>query len=377
MSSYWLEDPHPELALMSQPIAGRVDVAVVGGGVTGCACAHVLAGAGLRVRLHEAREIASGASGRNGGFALWGGALPYDTARERLGSERARELWRLTERYVDRMAELAGDAFRRTGSLRLAADRDELTLLEAEFETLREDGFDVELRDDLPEPLAGRYHGAIFHPPDGSLQPARWVRRLAARAAEYGADLREHDRVEALDALEAEQVVVATDGYTQGLLAELDAVVTPTRGQVVVTEPLDRRLFPCPHYARHGYDYWQQTPDNRLVAGGSRDKTLDEEQTAEESTTEIIQRHLESLVQELTGAAPRTTHRWAGIFGMTEDHLPLVGPVPGREGVWVACGYSGHGNVMGLMCGELVAHAILGRTEPMLELFEPARLLGG
>ena len=377
MSSYWLEDPHPELALMSQPIAGRVDVAVVGGGVTGCACAHVLAGAGLRVRLHEAREIASGASGRNGGFALWGGALPYDTARERLGSERARELWRLTERYVDRMAELAGDAFRRTGSLRLAADRDELTLLEAECETLREDGFDVELRDDLPEPLAGRYHGAIFHPPDGSLQPARWVRRLAARAAECGADLREHDRVEALDALEAEQVVVATDGYTQGLLAELDAVVTPTRGQVVVTEPLDRRLFPCPHYARHGYDYWQQTPDNRLVAGGSRDKTLDEEQTAEESTTEIIQRHLESLVQELTGAAPRITHRWAGIFGMTEDHLPLVGPVPGREGVWVACGYSGHGNVMGLMCGELVAHAILGRTEPVLELFEPARLLGG
>ena len=98
---------------------------------------------------------------------------------------------------------------------------------------------------------------------------------------------------------------------------------------------------------------------------------------SEESTTEIIQRHLESLVQELTGDAPRITHRWAGIFGMTEDQLPLVGPVPGREGVWVACGYSGHGNVMGLMCGELVAHAILGRTDPVLELFEPARLLGG
>src|SRR5881409_4341494 len=102
-SSYWLSEPWavPDGARDDE----RVDVAVVGGGVTGCACAHVLAGAGLRVRLHEAREIASGASGRNGGFALWGGALPYDTARERLGSERAREIWRLTERYVDRMAE--------------------------------------------------------------------------------------------------------------------------------------------------------------------------------------------------------------------------------------------------------------------------------
>src|SRR5436190_6835835 len=374
MSSYWLEETHPQRS--RRPIAGHVDVAIVGGGVTGCACAHVLAGAGLGVRLHEAREITSGASGRNGGFALWGGALPYDAARGQLGHGAARAWWQLTEGYVERMAELAGDAFRRTGSLRLAADSVERKLLEAEYDALREDGFDVEWRDELPKPLAGRYHGAVFHPPDGSIQPARWGRRLAARAADAGADLREHDRVESLDDLDADHVVVATDGYTQGLVPELDAVVAPTRGQVVVTEPLGRRLFPCPHYARYGYDYWQQTPDNRLVAGGSRDKTPDEEQSAEEVTTELIQGHLERIVRELTGGSPRITHRWAGIFGMTEDCIPLVGSVPGTEGVWVACGYSGHGNVMGLMCGELVARAILGSPDPILDLFEPARLLG-
>jgi glycerol-3-phosphate dehydrogenase len=60
MSSYWLDEPcHP---LPERPLKGRVDVAVVGGGVTGCACAHVLAAEGHRVRLHEAREIAGGAS---------------------------------------------------------------------------------------------------------------------------------------------------------------------------------------------------------------------------------------------------------------------------------------------------------------------------
>jgi glycine/D-amino acid oxidase-like deaminating enzyme len=48
--------------------------------------------------------------------------------------------------------------------------------------------------------------------------------------------------------------------------------------------------------------------------------------------------------------------------------------VPGRNGVWVSRGYSGHGNVLGLACGELVAKAILGRREPELELFDPARL---
>jgi gamma-glutamylputrescine oxidase len=373
-NSYWLADGHPPLP--DSRLNGRVDVAVVGGGVTGCASAHLLAQGGLRVRLHEAREIAGGASGRNGGFALRGGAPAYDAAREQLGRDCARELWRLTERYLDRLAELAGDAFRPTGSLRLAADRDERAELEAEYEALRDDGFAVEWRDDLPKPLTGRYDGAIFHPGDGALQPARWVRRLAGRAASAGAELREGERVETLAQLDADQVVIATDGYTQSLLPELDAVIVPTRGQVLVTEPLPRRLFPCPHYARRGYDYWQQTPDRRLVVGGLRDKAPDEERTREETITPLIQEHLERFVGELAGGSPRITHRWAGIFGVTEDRLPLCGALPGHEHVWVACGYSGHGNVLGLACGELVAEAILGRAPAELELFEPARLLG-
>jgi gamma-glutamylputrescine oxidase len=372
-SSYWLAEERPRLDVPR--LDGRADVAVVGGGVTGCACARVLAEAGLRVRLHEAREIASGASGRNGGFALRGGVPPYDAARVQLGRQRARALWELTEQYVDRLAELAGDAFRRTGSLRLAPDAGERVELEAEYEALREDGFAAEWRDELPEPLDGRYHGAIFHPPDGSLQPARWVRRLAGLAAAAGVELLEGQRVDSLAELDAEQVVIATDGYTHGLAPELDAAVLPTRGQVVVTEPLERRLFPCPHYARHGFVYWQQTPDNRLVAGGFRDKALDQEQTAEEVTTPLIQEHLERFVGELTGGAPRIEHRWAGIFGMTEDRLPLVGRLPGRDGAWVSAGYSGHGNVMGLACGELVAEAILGEAAPELELFDPARVI--
>jgi gamma-glutamylputrescine oxidase len=355
---------------------GRADVAIVGGGVTGCACALALATAGTRVRIFEAREIAGGASGRNGGFALRGGAPAYDVARLQLGADGASALWRLTERYLDRLEALAGDAFRRTGSLRLAVDAEERLALQAEYEALQEDGFAVAWRDELAEPLADRFHGAIVHPTDGALQPARWVRRLAARAAEAGAELREGERVESLAALDADQVVIATDGYTHGLLPELDAAVVPTRGQILVTEPLARSLFPCPHYARHGYDYWQQTPEGRIVAGGFRDRAHDHEHTADEALTPLIQGHLERFVTELVGEAPAITHRWAGIFGTTEDRLPLVGRVPGHDGVWVSAGYSGHGNVMGLACGELLARAILGHLEPELELFEPARLLG-
>jgi gamma-glutamylputrescine oxidase len=370
---YWLDEPAEPLPGARR--AGPVDVVVVGGGVTGCSCALTLADAGTRVRLYEAREIASGASGRNGGFALRGGAMHYDAARETLGADRAIALWRLTERTLERMAELAGDAFRRVGSLRLAADEKERDDLRAEHDALVANGFAVEWLDELPERLAARYHAAIVHPGDGALHPGRWIRRLAARAAAAGAEIRENARVSSLDELEADHVVIASDGYPTGLVPELDRVVQPTRGQVVATEPLSELLYARPHYARQGFDYWQQLPDGRLVAGGRRDVALDDECSAEERTTKAVQAALESLVRDLVGHLPAITHRWSGIFGTSPDLLPLVGAVPGRAGVWVARGYSGHGNVLGLAAGDLVAKAILGMREPELELFDPARLL--
>jgi gamma-glutamylputrescine oxidase len=322
----------------------------------------------MQVRLFEAREVAGGASGRNGGFALRGGAMPYEHAWA--------GLWRLTELALDRIEQLAGDAFRRVGSLRLAGDAGERDLLARELELLREDGFDVEWVDPLPAPLGGLFAGAVLYPSDGALQPARWVQRLAARAAAAGAEIVEHTPVR-IDELDASTVVVATDGLTAALLPELADHIETRRGQMLATEPLERRLFGRPHYARHGYDYWQQLPDGRLVVGGKRDASFETEATAREETTPLIQERLEALTVELVGELPRITHRWAGVWGETRDRLPLVGRVPRREHVWVAGGYSGHGNVLGFACGDLLAHAILGDSPPELDLFDPARLLAG
>jgi glycine/D-amino acid oxidase-like deaminating enzyme len=83
---------------------------------------------------------------------------------------------------------------------------------------------------------------------------------------------------------------------------------------------------------------------------------------------------LEQFVADLLGETPAITHRWAGLFGNTSDRLPLVGPVPGKDGVWVAAGYAGRGNVMGLACGEMLGRAIVGEAAPELDLLE-ARLL--
>jgi glycine/D-amino acid oxidase-like deaminating enzyme len=91
---FWLDEPASPVKADS---LGPVDVAIIGAGITGCACALELARGGLRVRVHDARGIAEGASGRNGGFALRGGAARYDVARETYGADAAKELWRRTE----------------------------------------------------------------------------------------------------------------------------------------------------------------------------------------------------------------------------------------------------------------------------------------
>jgi glycine/D-amino acid oxidase-like deaminating enzyme len=372
--SYWLAepaDPLPRVRLAYPP-----DVAVVGGGITGCSCALALAEAGLRVRLFEQREIAGGASGRNGGFALRGGAAPYPAMVESIGRESAAGLWRWTEAELAVFAEAAGDAFRPTGSLRVAVDAEELEELSAELEALRDDGFAVEWCEELAPALRDGYPGAIFHPPDGVLQPALAVRRLAARAAEAGVEIAEHTRVGSTADTGAEIVVVATDGYPSGLLGRLEGLIVPTRGQVIATEPIPELWYEVPHYGRHGFDYWHQRQDGRIVAGGFRDVSLQEEFTAHEVTTPAVQDALEGFVTRLAGRRLKVDYRWAGIFGLVLDFLPVVGRVPGEDGLWVAGGYSGHGNVLGFACGRLLARAILGESDPLLALFEPERLLG-
>lgn len=372
MTSYWLSEAplRRSAATVADP-----DVVVVGGGVTGCSAALQLARSGLSVRLHEAREIAGGASGRNGGFALRGAPAPLDVTIASIGPERAHELWTWTERAIDEIERLAGDAFRRVGSLRLAVDEEERDELRHEYDALVSAGFAAEWIERFEPPLAGRFTAAIRHVPDGVLQPARWVRRLAGLAADAGVEIREHERIESLEELGDATVVVCTDGYPSGLLGPIEGLIIPTRGQVIATEPVPEQFFEVPHYGRHGFDYWHQTPDGRIVAGGFRDVSLDSEFTADERLTEPVQAALKSFVDGLLGRELRIDFAWAGIFGMVMDFLPVVGRVPGFEKTWVAGGYSGHGNVLGFACGELVARAVAGEHDALLESFDPARLL--
>src|SRR4051812_50105384 len=116
---FWLDESTPPVLDGVSP--QRVDVAVIGAGITGVSCALGLARAGLKVRVHDARGIAEGASGRNGGFALRGGGARYDVARGTYGAAAAKELWQRAEQGLDRPPGAAGGGLPRNGGPRPAA----------------------------------------------------------------------------------------------------------------------------------------------------------------------------------------------------------------------------------------------------------------
>jgi glycine/D-amino acid oxidase-like deaminating enzyme len=295
---------------------------------------------------------------------LRGGALSYDRARDAYGHEAARLLWQWSEAALDRFADLAGDTFARVGSLRLAADEAEHAAIQREYDALREDGFDAEWHDDVPS----GFHGAFLHPRDGSFHPVRFVQRLVERAAARGVEFVEHSRVEGPSDLDADLVLIATDG----LGGELVPGVRQVRNQVLVTAPLAESVFARPHYARYGHAYWHQVGEGRLLLGGFRDVAPEAEETAALETTPEIQEALERFLRGTLHVDARVERRWAGVFGTTDDALPLAGRL--RENVWVAAGYAGHGNGLGLACGELVADAIVGEgDEKLLGLLDPNR----
>jgi len=106
LTSYWLDTSGPFKSAATAPVQGSCDVAVIGGGLTGCSAALALARKGARVVLLEAETIGHAASGRNGGMCNNGFAQDYGTLSARLGKEVADRLYRAFDAGVDMVERL-------------------------------------------------------------------------------------------------------------------------------------------------------------------------------------------------------------------------------------------------------------------------------
>ena len=181
--------------------------------------------------------------------------------------------------------------------------------------------------------------------------------------------------------INARHVILATNGYTSHLLPEFHDLIVPERGVMSA-------LLPPPHSAQltHTYgftgngragqlqhDYLIQRVDgdrHLMYGGGKAAATTDyvgtvDDSVLDEGSARYLRKELLNVLswdgksegQEELEAA----YQWSGIWGTSRDSHPWVGEVPGRTGVWIAGGYSGHGMPNGTLCGRAAVEMILGR----------------
>lgn len=349
------------------------DVCVIGLGGSGLAALEELHARGVNAIGLDAGAVGAGAAGRNGGFVLAGLAKFYHQTVADHGREVAAEIYRATAAEIQRQAERRPELFQLNGSLRLAAEAEEIADCRAHLAALVADGFPAEW-------YRGPEGEGILLPTDGVFQPLARVRTMARQLREAGAGLWENSPVTDLrfgevvtprGRVKCAWTIVAVDGRLEVLLPELAPRVRTARLQMLGTAPAPEVKFPRPVYWRHGYEYWQQRADGTIALGGFRDHALAEEWTRDATPTARVQALLEQFLREKLGVRAEITHRWAASVAYTEDNLPVLEEV--RPGVWACGAYSGTGNIVGALCGRAVAELAMGETSRWANLLARAR----
>ena len=376
-------------------VSDRCEVAVVGAGIVGAACARELAVRGVDVCLLDRGAVAGGTTGLGEGNVL---CSDKDAGPEL-------ELTRLGLRVYDELdARLGAEArIRRKGALIVHPDADTWAAEPARVGRLQAAGVRAELLDPgavrAREPqLTGPLHGASFFPADLQCDPRAIARALAREAQAAGARVLpgrdagaiaiRGGRVTGVDGLAAAAVVLAAGPWSAALAgaAGLALPVEPRKGQLVrlAAPPGEPRFF------RHkvvdgGYLASVASADaalqvttvletdweGRVLVGSSRERRGFDAGVDPAVGAAILAR-ARRLAPGLAALAPDA--QWAGLRPWLPDHRPAIGPSRALPGLWAATGHEGAGVALGPVTGRLLAQAYCGEA-PELDLapFDPDR----
>ncbi len=377
----------PELpAFDDQPLPERADVVIVGGGYTGSVAALQLARSGASVTLLERTTLGWGASTRNGGLLhpglKWGRAALVRRYGEDLGGrvyQDGVDGFFTGERFV--LEEGFDCDYRRSGLAILAWSAGQMDGLEEELQEFRGAGLrgrsyrGAEVHQEVGSDV---YPGGIAVEESGLIHPGKYMAGIVGAAQTAGVDFHTNTPAARIEhrggskvvhtsrgAIRAGAVVIATNGYTDGLVPWLGQRVMPIGSYIVATEPMAGELATSISPRGRGFFdaknflyYWHISAERRLIFGGRasfRNTTVDQ-------TAAILQKALASVHPQ--AAHLRIDHAWGGNVAFTFDRLPHLGE---RDGIHYALGYCGSGLALGTTFGLRIAR-ILGRSTKVADV---------
>jgi sarcosine oxidase subunit beta len=367
------------------------DAVIVGGGVVGCSLAYQLARSGLDVLVVEREELGSQSTARCAGGV-----------RQQFSSETNVRLQRLAVRLLlDFHEETGGHAdFRQVGYLFLltapgqAADFRQLLgswnrwgLTDARWIT------PDQARELVPVLEVVDVLGGTFCPSDGLASPADVTSGYAAAARRYGARLREHVAVTAIDTAGGRvRAVRTTAGGVAtplvfdcagawsaeiGRMVGVDVPVRPFRRHVLVTDAFPDLPRNAPMTVDFATSFYFHPEGDGVLLG------MSDRQEPSTFSTDVSWDFLERTVRQAARRVPALEPAgiktaWAGLYESTPDHQAILGPVREVEGFWCACGFSGHGFMQAPAVGLALAQLVVdGRSDVDLSALSHERFARG
>src|SRR6202140_3296723 len=385
--TFWLETveiPTP----VARDFPQQADVAIIGAGSTGLSAARTLAKSGASVAVFDAQTIGWGASSRNGGMVLTGLKLPASTLIARYGKEATARMYAASLESIDfveklvRAENIACD-FARCGHLEVACKPKHFDdFRRSAEETARHFNHRQRLipKDQLQSEIGSAiYHGGLVDESSAGVNPPRLVPGLASAAERAGAAIFEHSHVEEIQregargwkiatqrgTLRAQNVFVATSGYTSRVTPTLQKKIIPIGSYIIVTEvlpeklaaelsPRNRMIFDSKNYLY----YYRLTPDRRMLFGG-RAAFFPETSSTIRHSADLLRQGMLSVYPQLREA--KIDYVWGGTLDFAFDIMPHAGQL---DGLYFSLGYAGHGVAMSTYLGQKIATAILtGRDE--------------
>jgi sarcosine oxidase, subunit beta len=330
-------------------------IVVAGAGAIGASLAYHLALLGAdEVVLADRNAVAGGSTSK----AMGGVRQQFSTAAE----------VRLAQASIRFFEELGTPFFDQVGYVFLATTEAGLAELEERMELQRSLGVPVEPTGVPEEVRANDVLGAVGCLQDGVVDPVAVTRELVRRAVEAGVELREQTLAETLD---ADVLVIACGPWSAELASEsgVELPVRPLCRQLLETTPISRlpELLPMTIEAETGF-HFRRRGDRLVLAMVDAAPRWGFEELVDET---VFDDRLERLEHRYPAAeAAVIEHAWAGLYDMTPDAHPIIGRV--ADGVYAACGFSGHGFMQSPAVGRALAEEILG-LEPTFDL-SPYRL---
>ncbi|MEL7222687.1 MAG: FAD-dependent oxidoreductase [Bacteroidota bacterium] len=373
-----------------------LDVLVVGSGIVGLSAAIRLKEqqSKLKIMIVDRGPLPIGASTRNAGFACFGSLsellddLQHSSREEVLSlvALRFRGLQRLRQRYGDQAIGYKSwggyELFREQDEdlyhhcrLAMASFNQELSdfiPVEKDWPSTNQDNKVYQVADDKlsQSGLQGIQH-LILNRAEGQLHTGKLMQTLLQRAQELGirclggvaieSFLEEENKVHLQTSqgwsLRADKLLIATNGFAQQLLPQLD--IKPARNQIMVTEPIEHLpLKGCFHYDK-GYVYFRNI-GNRILLGGGRNLDQPGEQTTTLGSHQKIRDYLEGLLQTviLPQQKVKIERWWSGIMGVGNTKQPIIKAIGDHTVAAVRLG--GMGVAIGTHVGETAADKLLG-----------------